>query len=139
MVFFFTLLGTNVNSEQSIEETIKARKALFSKNYNTAKKVQALSSSEKFDDAKKLMIEMSRNYEMLLTMFPDNTQEGYKTESLPIIWKEKEAFNSLMQKASDDMTKLTSLIDTTDNIKGTLGQLMWANCKACHSKYRAKH
>ena len=24
-------------------------------------------------------------------------------------------------------------------IKGTLGQLMWANCKACHSKYRVEH
>ena len=29
------------NSEQSAEEIIKNRKALFSKNYNTAKKVQS--------------------------------------------------------------------------------------------------
>ena len=50
MVLIFFLLGANANSEQSIEEIIKARKALFSKNYNTAKRVQALSSSGKFDD-----------------------------------------------------------------------------------------
>ena len=139
MVLFFSLLGTNVYSEQSAEQIIKTRKALFSKNYNTAKRVQASSSSGKFEEAKKLMIEMSKNYESLLSMFPNNTQEGHKTESLPTIWNEKEAFNSLMQKSSDDMIKLTSLIETSDNIRGRLGQLMWANCKACHSKYRAEH
>jgi len=139
MTLFFSLLGVNANSEQSAEETIKARKALFSKNYNTAKRVQALSSSGKFNDAKKLMTEMSKNYETLLSMFPDNTQEGHKTESLPIIWVEKDAFNSLMQKSSDDMIKLSSLIETSDDIRSTLGQFMWSNCKACHSKYRAEH
>jgi cytochrome c556 len=44
-----------------------------------------------------------------------------------------------MQKSSDDMIKLTSVIDTTENIKGTIGKLMWSNCKACHSKYRKSH
>ena len=131
--------GVNANSEQSAEEIIKARKALFSKNYNTAKRVQALSSSGKFEDAKKLMIEMSKNYESLLSMFPDNTQEGYKTGSLPIIWKDKDNFNALMQKSSDDMIKLTSVIETTDDVRGTIGKLMWGNCKACHSKYREEH
>ena len=28
---------------------------------------------------------------------------------------------------------------TSDDIKGTLGKLMWANCKACHSKFREAH
>tara|TARA_B110000008_G_scaffold128482_1_gene130962 strand:- start:21 stop:488 length:468 start_codon:yes stop_codon:yes gene_type:complete len=139
IVLFFSLWGVNANSEQSAEEIIKARKALFSKNYNTAKRVQALSSSGKFEDAKKLMIEMSKNYESLLSMFPDNTQEGYKTGSLPIIWKDKDNFNALMQKSSDDMIKLTSVIETTDDVRGTIGKLMWGNCKACHSKYREEH
>jgi cytochrome c556 len=58
---------------------------------------------------------------------------------LPIIWEDKENFNLLMQKSSDDMIKLTSAIDTTENIKGTIGKLMWSNCKACHSKYRKPH
>jgi cytochrome c556 len=44
-----------------------------------------------------------------------------------------------MQKTSDDMIKLTSLIEETDNVKGAIGKLMWSNCKACHSKYRAPH
>jgi cytochrome c556 len=133
------LITTHANSELSAEDIIKNRKALFSKNYNTAKKVQSLSSSGDFDAAKKLMLQMSENYKALLEMFPDNTKEGFKTEVTPLVWQEKDKFNSLMQKSSNDMIKLTSIIEETDNIKGTLGQLMWANCKACHSKYRVEH
>jgi len=44
-----------------------------------------------------------------------------------------------MQKSSDDMIKLSSLIETTDDINGTIRKLMWSNCKACHSKYRKPH
>ena len=138
-LFFSILICTNANSDQSAESIIKERKALFSKNYKTAKKVQSLSASGDFDEAKELMIEMSKNYEVLLGLFPENSKEGFKTGSLPIIWEEKDSFNALMQKSSDDMIKLTSVIETTDDVRGTIGKLMWGNCKACHSKYREEH
>ena len=127
------------NADQSVEEIIKGRKALFSKNYSTAKRVQALSSNDDFDQAKKLMIEMSENYKTLIGMFPENTKEGFKTESLPLIWEEKDAFNALMQKSSDNMIKLTTLIEDSDDIRATLKEFMWSSCKACHSKYRMPH
>ena len=127
------------NADQSVEEIIKGRKALFSKNYSTAKRVQALSSNDDFDQAKKLMIEMSENYKTLIGMFPENTKEGFKTESLPIIWEEKDAFNALMQKSSDNMVKLASVIEDSDDIRATLNEFMWSSCKACHSKYRKPH
>ena len=129
----------NAYSEQSAESVIKERKALFSSNYKTAKRVQSLSSNGDFDKAKELMTEMSENYKILLNLFPENSKEGFKTGSLPIIWEDKENFNALMQKSSDDMITLTSLIETTDDIRGTIGKLMWGNCKACHSKYREEH
>ena len=44
LVIITILISTNANSEQSAEDIIKNRKALFSKNYNTAKKVQSFSS-----------------------------------------------------------------------------------------------
>ena len=44
LVLITILVSTNANSEQSAEDIIKNRQALFSKNYNTAKKVQSLSS-----------------------------------------------------------------------------------------------
>ena len=132
-------ISSSVNAEQSIEEIIKNRKALFKKNYNTAKKVQSLSSNEDFDEAKKLMLEMSENYKSLKKMFPENTKEGFKTEATPLIWQEKDEFNLLMEKSSSNMIELASVIENTENIKGTLGKLMWGNCKACHSKYRKEH
>ena len=131
--------GSLANAELSVEDIIKSRKALFSKNYSTAKRVQSFSSNGDFDKAIELMKEMNENYITLLDLFPENSKEGFKTEALPIIWEEKDAFNALMQKSADDMIKLTSIIEDADDIRGTLGQLMWANCKACHSKYRAPH
>ena len=127
------------NSELSIEEIIKGRKALFSKNYSIAKKVQIMASKEDFEKAKSLMLEMSENYKILIDYFPENTKEGFKTEALPIIWEEKENFNNLMTKASTDMIELAKIIENSDDIKGTLTKFMWSNCKACHSKYRGEH
>ena len=139
LIIIFSLIFTFSANAETVEEIIKARKALFSKNYSTAKRVQALSSKGDFDRAKELMIEMSENYKTLLGLFPENTQEGFKTESLPIIWEEKDAFNALMQKSSDNMIKLTSVIEDSDDIRATLREFMWSSCKACHSKYRMPH
>ena len=139
LVIITVFISTNANSEQSPEDIIKNRQAIFSKNYNTAKRVQSLSSNGDFDEAKKLMLEMSENYKTLKEMFPDNTKEGFNTEVLPLVWEEKNEFESLMEKASSDMVELSSVIESADNIRGTLGKLMWGNCKACHSKYREEH
>ena len=121
-ILIFVTLSLPANSELSVEEIIKARKALFSKNYSTAKKVQTLSSKGEFEKAKSLMIEMSENYKTLIEYFPDNTKEGFKTEALPIIWENKDEFNNLMTKSSNDMIELTKIIETSDDIKGTLGK-----------------
>ena len=138
-ISIFVTLSLPANSELSVEEIIKARKALFSKNYSTAKKVQTLSTKGEFEKAKSLMIEMSENYKTLIEYFPDNTKEGFKTEALPSIWENKDEFNDLMKKSSNDMIKLASIIENTDDVKASLGKLMWGNCKACHSKFRAPH
>jgi cytochrome c556 len=126
-------------SELSVEEIIKGRKALFSKNYSTAKKVQTFASNGDFVKASSLMKEMSENYLTLLEYFPDNTKEGFKTEALPSIWENKDEFNNLMKKSSTDMIELIKVIDSSDDVKATLQKFMWANCKACHSQYRAEH
>ena len=127
------------NAELTVEEIIKSRQVLFSKNYRTAKKVQSLASNLDFEDAILLMNEMSENYKVLIDLFPENSQEGFDTEALLTIWDEKDDFNALMQKASDDMIKLTSVIENAEDIRGTLKQFMWSNCKACHSRYREEH
>ena len=141
-IFFILALITfsfNAYSEPSVEEIIKGRKALFSKNYSTAKKVQTFASKGDFEKAKSLMIEMSENYKTLIEYFPENTKEGFKTEALPLIWENKNEFNNLMIKSSEDMIKLAKIIESSDDVKVTLGKMMWSNCKACHSKFRASH
>ena len=141
-IFFistFVILSLPASSDSSIESIIKGRKALFSKNYSTAKRVQTFASKGDFEKAKKLMIEISENYKSLIEYFPDNSKVGYKTESLPIIWENKDEFNELMIKSSNDMIKLASIIKDSEDIRATLGKMMWGNCKACHSKFRAPH
>jgi len=138
-ILIFFSFSLPANSELSVEETIKGRKALFSKNYNTAKKVQTFATKGEFDKAKTLMLEMSENYKNLIKYFPENTKEGFKTEALPAIWENKDEFSNLMINSSNNMIELASIIQTTDDIKGNLGKLMWSNCKACHSKFRAPH
>ena len=137
LIFFsFTL---PVNSELSVEEIIKERKALFSKNYSTAKRVQTFATKGDFDKAKSLMLEMSQNYKSLIEYFPENTKEGFKTEALPAIWENKEEFNNLMNKSSNDMIELISIIENSDDVRSSLNKFMWGNCKSCHSKFRAEH
>ncbi len=52
---------------------------------------------------------------------------------------EKDAFNALMQKAADDMLQLAKVMEEVDDIQATYKKLMWANCNACHSRYRKPH
>ena len=136
---FILLFSFSAFSEQTVEEIIKERKSIFSKNYKTAKRVQSLASNGNLDEAKILMIEMSNNYKKLLDLFPENSKEGFGTEALPSIWENKDEFNLLMTKASSNMIELTSVIDGADDVKATLGKYMWSSCKSCHSKFRAEH
>ena len=124
---------------QSVEDIIKGRKAMFSENYQNAKRISILLKSGKIDEAKPLMEKISKNYTKLLGYFPDNTKEGFKTEALPSIWENKKEFNDLMKKASDDMVKLAEAIDTAEDLRAIQKKLMWSNCSACHSKFRAPH
>ncbi len=123
-------------AEQSVEEIIKKRQSILSNNYKVAKKVNSLALSEDFDEAKELMLQMSENFKILFNLFPENTQEGFDTEALPSIWENKNEFDSLMTKASNDMLQLASVIEDAADIESTLGKFMWGNCKACHNKFR---
>ena len=138
IVFIFALGSTFVYA-QSVEEIIKGRKAMFSENYQNGKKISILLKSGKKEEAKPVMKKMSDNYKKLLDYFPENTKEGFKTEALPSIWENKDEFNALMQKASNDMLKLAKAIDTADDLRAIQKELMWSNCSACHNRFRAEH
>ena len=139
VVAIFVLISQQLYAAQSVEEIIKGRKAMFSENYQNAKKISILLKSKKIEEAKPLMKKISDNYKKLLDYFPENTKEGFKTEALPSIWENKDEFNALMQKASDDMLKLAKAIDTAEDLRAVQKELMWSNCSACHSRFRVPH
>ena len=55
-IILFSILSvffvSSSNAELTVEEIVKSRQALFSKNYSTAKRVQAFSSKGDFEKAK---------------------------------------------------------------------------------------
>ena len=139
ILIYFSFFLIPSHSNQSVEEIIKGRKAMFSENYQNAKKISILLKSKRIDEAKPLMEKISNNYKELLNYFPENTQEGFKTEALPSIWENKDEFNALMQKASDDMIELTKVINTVKDFQKIQKELMWNNCSSCHNRFRAPH
>jgi cytochrome c556 len=139
ILFILISFSHSSYASQSVEEIIKGRKAMFSENYQNGKKISILLKSKKIEEAKPLMKKISDNYLKLLDYFPDNTKEGFKTEALPSIWENKDEFNALMQKASDDMLKLAKAIETAEDLQAIQKKLMWSNCSACHNRFRAEH
>ena len=139
LIIIFSFCFPFTANAQTVEEIIKGRKAMFSENYQNAKKISILLKSKKIEEAKPLMKKISDNYIKLLDYFPENTKEGFKTEALPTIWENKDEFNALMKKASDDMIKLAKAIETAEDLRAAQKELMWSNCSACHSKFRAPH
>ena len=139
LIFIFSFTLSFSANAQTVEEIIKGRKAMFSENYQNAKKISILLKSKRIEEAKPLMKKISDNYIKLLDYFPENTKEGFKTGALPSIWENKDEFNTLMKKASDDMIKLAKAIETAEDLRAAQKELMWSNCSACHSKFRAPH
>ena len=139
LIIIFSLCFPFTANAQTVEEIIKGRKAMFSENYQNAKKISILLKSKKIEEAKPLMKKISDNYIKLLDYFPENTKEGFNTEALPTIWENKDEFNALMKKASDDMIKLAKGIETAGDLRAAQKELMWSNCTACHSRFRAPH
>ena len=139
IIFIFFISFPFYANAMTVEEIIKGRKAMFSENYQNAKKISILLKSKKIEEAKPLMKKISDNYKKLLDFFPENTKEGFKTEALPSIWENKDEFNALMQKASNDMIKLAKAIETAEDLRAVQKELMWSNCTACHSRFRAPH
>ena len=66
---FAFILGSTFVYAQSVEEIIKGRKAMFSENYQNAKKISILLRSGKKEEAKPLMKKISNNYKKIIRLF----------------------------------------------------------------------
>ena len=79
LIIIFSLCFPFTANAQTVEEIIKGRKAMFSENYQNAKKISILLKSKRNEEAKPLMKKISDNYIKLLDYFPENAKEGFKT------------------------------------------------------------
>ena len=74
LIIFIVASFFNANfiahSEESIEEIIKGRKAIFSNNAKLAKRVNILLKDFEVEEAEPIILEMGKNYENLLNYFP---------------------------------------------------------------------
>ena len=66
IVIIFSLTFPFSANALTVEEIIKGRKAMFSENYQNAKKISILLKSKKIEEAKPLMKKISDNYKKLL-------------------------------------------------------------------------
>jgi len=80
LLFFIIGAIPAAYAEQSAENIIKERQALFSKNYNTAKRVQSLSSKGKLDEAKELWMKWRKNIKKYLPLFLKKSKKALGTE-----------------------------------------------------------
>jgi|TARA_B100001093_G_scaffold362686_1_gene347481 cytochrome c556 len=142
VAIIFIALSINLYADDiSQEKLIKERKAMFKQNYSYAKKMSSEITKGNNQAVSDLALKMSKNYELLINFFPENTQTGYETEALPSIWEEKELFNELMNKASNDAGDFATMAMNLmgDELKDHQKKMIWSQCKTCHDKFRMPH
>ena len=142
VVIIFLASSINIFAiEMSTEETIKARKAMFTQNYSYAKKISAAIKKDDKETVSDLAIKMSENYKKLIEYFPDDSKDGFKTEALPSIWEKKEEFNALMMKAANEANDFSMMVNNLmcDELKYLQKKMIWSQCKSCHDKFRMPH
>ena len=142
VVIIFTTVSINMYADEMTQENfIKDRKAMFKQNYSYAKKMSSEITKGNNQNVSDLALKMSENYKALISYFPDNTKTGYDTEALPSVWKEKELFDELMNKASNDASDFAKIVMNLmgDELKEQQKKMIWSQCKTCHDKFRMPH
>lgn len=142
VILTLTLFSISMYADNmSEEDLIKGRKAMFKQNYSYAKKMSSEITKGNNQNVSDLALKMSENYKALIDYFPDNTKTGYDTEALPSIWNEKELFNELMNKASNDASDFAKIAMNLmgDELKEHQKKMIWSQCKTCHDKFRMPH
>ena len=142
VVIIFTTVSINIYADDMTQEKfIKDRKAMFKQNYSYAKKMSSEITKGNNQAVSELALKMSKNYEALINYFPVNTQTGFETEALPSVWEEKQLFNDLMNKASNDASDFATIVMNLmgDELKEYQKKMIWSQCKTCHDKFRMPH
>ena len=87
-----------------------------------------------FDDAKKIAKKIG--YPVMIKASAGGGGKGMRA-----VWKEKELFNELMNKASNDASDFAKIAMNLmgDELKEHQKKMIWSQCKTCHDKFRMPH
>ena len=89
IITLITSFSLPASANQTVEEIIKGRKAMFSENYQNGKKISILLKSKKIEEAKPLMKKISDNYIKLLDYFPETLKKDLKQKPFQVFGKIK--------------------------------------------------
>ena len=92
VVAIFILISQQLYAAQSVEEIIKGRKAMFSENYQNAKKISILLKSKKIEEAKPLMKKASDD--MIKLAKAIETAEDLRSAQKELMWSNCTACHS---------------------------------------------
>lgn len=71
------------------------------------------------------------------TVFPESSKEG-KTDALPGIWEEPDAFKERMDKFVSAANGIAAAVESGDRREiGGAMQALGGSCKGCHDNYKA--
>ena len=117
LIFFISFLIPS-HSNQSVEEIIKGRKAMFSENYQNAKKISILLKSKRIEEAKPLMEKISGNYKELLNYYSTpgqiyNLVKFSKELDIDIKHLDLKSFLSILLSTSYILCLFTTFFTTT--------------------------
>ena len=89
IITLITSFSLPASANQTVEEIIKGRKAMFSENYQNGKKISILLKQKKIEEAKPLIKKISDNYIKLLDYFPDKLKKDLKQKPFQVFGKIK--------------------------------------------------
>lgn len=124
-------------SAQNVE-VIKERKANFKAMGDAAKPTGAMLKGEAdFDIAaiKNAIKVYQEKAALQPKLFPDDSKEGEKTESLPVIWENKADFEERFVKLAEAAKAADTSITDEETFQAEWPKVM-GNCGSCHKKYR---
>jgi cytochrome c556 len=123
------------------QDVIKERKDIMKGNGDQAKIGAAMAKGEQpFDQAaaQKIFATFADAATKMPGLFPDNSQTGGDTASLPKIWEDMADFKARFAKFGDDAKAAEASVKDLDSFKTAFGNIGKNDCGGCHQLYRAK-
>lgn len=139
-VFVAGLLAIGVTAAIAQSNVVEQRQGLMKEMAAQTRPIGGmLRGQEPFDLAKvqsSLKI-FSENSQKVATLFPDNSKNADKTEALPVIWEQKDKFDSIRSKLHQDAQTAMSTIKDEASFKAEMPKVL-QNCGTCHNEFRKK-